>query len=70
MEHSPLASHLVQQREEHVPDIRGVVIGGFFEKLPEALDDLIEDILPQSLICVLRVRILNVVQDHLLIESQ
>lgn len=50
--------------------MRGVVIGRFFEKLPEALDDLIKDVLPQCLIHVLRVGILNVGQDHLLIEPQ
>lgn len=50
--------------------MRGAVIGRFFEKLPEALDDLIKDVLPQCLVHVLRVGILNVVQDHLLIEPQ
>lgn len=50
--------------------MRGVVIGGFFKKLPEALDDLIKDVLPQRLIDVLRVRILNVGENHLLIEPQ
>lgn len=48
--------------------MRNVVIGGIFEKLPEALYDLIKDVLPQSLIHVLRVRILDVGQDDLLVE--
>lgn len=50
--------------------MRCVVIGGFFKKLPEALNDLVKDVLPQRLIHILRVRVLNVRQDHLLIESQ
>lgn len=50
--------------------MRGVVIGRVFEKLPETLDDLIKDVLPQGLINVLRVGILYVSQDHLLIEPQ
>lgn len=50
--------------------MRGVVIGGFFEELAEALDDLIKDVLPQRLVHILRVGILNVGQDHLLIQTQ
>lgn len=45
-------------------------MSGVFQKLPEALDDLIKDVLPQSLIHVLRVRKLDVGQDDLLVEPQ
>lgn len=45
-------------------------MSGVFQKLPEALDDLIKDVLPQSLVHVLRVRKLDVGQDDLLIEPQ
>lgn len=41
-----------------------------FQKPPEALYDLIKDVLPQSLIHVLRVGKLNVGQDDLLVKLQ
>lgn len=63
-------SYLIQQRQQDVPDVIRVFVGGVFQKLPEALYDLVEDVLPQSLIHVLRVRKLDVGQDGLLVEPQ
>lgn len=48
-------SYLIQQRQQDVPDVINVVMSGVFQKLPEAFYDLIKDVLPQSLIHVLRV---------------
>lgn len=48
----------------------GVVVGGVLKELPETLDHLIEHILPQSLIHVLRVGEFDVCQDDLLVQPQ
>lgn len=63
-------SYLIQECEQHVPDIIRVVGGWLFKQLPETLYDLVEHVLPQSLINVLRVGKLDVCKNDPLIQPQ